>query len=83
MNHMYYVAASGQPGQEQRMEGMWRSLVGHIQDIHEQNDDTYAMCDHAHLKEEERNKEWLTPGKIKRLWTNSYVVYNCLFELAT
>ncbi|KAI0227842.1 hypothetical protein LSAT2_021668 [Lamellibrachia satsuma] len=26
VNHMYYVAASGQPGQEQRMEGMWRSL---------------------------------------------------------
>lgn len=63
VNHVYYVAATSE-GDEDLVEAMWMSLPNHMQDIHEHENPLYPMCGHPHLRDEERNKEWLVPGKI-------------------
>ena len=65
INHMYFVGAEApvDDDREKSAEAMWLSVVNHIQDIHEHQSDLYPMCGHAHLKDDERNKQWLVPGK--------------------
>lgn len=62
VNHVYYVAATCD-GDPDLIAAMWTSLANHVQNIHEHDDDAYPKCDHAPLVEEDRNKEWLRPGK--------------------
>lgn len=64
LNHLYFVATTATNGDKERMEGMWKSVANHVQDIHEHDNDTYVMCDHAHLMGEDRNKQWLPKGNL-------------------
>jgi hypothetical protein len=61
INHLHFVCTYT-PHQEIR-ESMWRSMVGHIQDIHTTDDEIYTACMHGELTPEERDKEWLKPGR--------------------
>lgn len=67
VNHLYYVAAEAPEGEgrEETAEAMWRSVVNHVQDIHEHDNILFPMCGHAHLHEETRQKQWLEPGTKK------------------
>jgi hypothetical protein len=63
INHLYYVAAEApQANREEVAEAMWVSICNHIQDIHEHDNELFVMCEHPHLRDEERNKQWLLPG---------------------
>uniref|UniRef100_A0A8C5BTL6 Uncharacterized protein n=1 Tax=Gadus morhua TaxID=8049 RepID=A0A8C5BTL6_GADMO len=46
------------------MEAKWRSLVNHIQDIHDHDTPAFSSCAHAPLEGDQRDKEWLEPGSM-------------------
>ncbi|XP_059904876.1 uncharacterized protein LOC132455147 isoform X3 [Gadus macrocephalus] len=62
VNHLYWTAASTPDGNPAVMEAKWRSLVNHIQDIHDHDTPAFSSCAHGPLDEDQRNKEWLDPG---------------------
>ncbi|KAG1944833.1 hypothetical protein F2P79_014357 [Pimephales promelas] len=62
INHLYWTAASTPNGDADVMEAKWRSMVNHVQDIHEHGTATFPCCAHPPLEGEARNKEWLEPG---------------------
>ncbi|CAL8388356.1 unnamed protein product [Boreogadus saida] len=58
-------AASTPDGNPAVMEAKWRSLVNHIQDIHDDHDTpAFSSCAHGPLDGDQRNKEWLDPGSL-------------------
>lgn len=64
VNHLYWTAASTPSGNADMMEAKWRSLVDHVQDIHEHDTPAFPVCQHGNLEGEARNKDWLEPGKF-------------------
>ncbi|KAL1252280.1 hypothetical protein QQF64_020076 [Cirrhinus molitorella] len=54
INLLYWTAAS--------MEAKRKSMVSHVQDIHEHDTSAFPCCAHPPLEGEARNKEWLEPG---------------------
>lgn len=62
INHLYWTAASTPDGDPNVMEAKWRSMVNHVQDIHEHGDAAFTHCAHPPLEGEAREKEWLEPG---------------------
>nr|XP_021326767.1 uncharacterized protein LOC100535115 isoform X2 [Danio rerio] len=62
INHLYWTAASTPNGDADVMEAKWKSIVNHIQDIHQHDSPVFPCCAHPPLEEEARNKEWLEPG---------------------
>ncbi len=62
INHLYWTAASTPNGDADVMEAKWKSMVKHVQDIHEHGTPTFPCCAHPPLEGEARNKEWLEPG---------------------
>ena len=87
MNHLYWTAASTPDGNPAVMEAKWRSLVNHIQDIHDHDTPAFSSCAHGPLDEDQRNKEWLDPGTVLVLCTLYIVLFyllslsNCLDAL--
>ena len=62
-NHMYFVASEPESdSREAVMEAKWKSLDNHMHDVHEHDTPLYVMCDHPHLMDDDRDKEWLEPG---------------------
>ena len=55
MNHIYYVASTTPDGDPDVMEGKWRMLAFHVQNIHDK-------CTHRELEGEARNRLWLIAG---------------------
>lgn len=64
VNHLYWTAASTPDGNPAVMEAKWRSLVNHIQDIHDHDTPAFSSCAHGPLDGDQRNKEWLDPGTV-------------------
>ncbi|XP_056437954.1 uncharacterized protein LOC130374996 [Gadus chalcogrammus] len=64
VNHLYWTAASTPDGNPAVMEAKWRSLVNHIQDIHDHDTPAFSSCAHAPLEGDQRDKEWLEPGSM-------------------
>ncbi|ROI15893.1 hypothetical protein DPX16_3794 [Anabarilius grahami] len=62
INHLYWTAASTPNGDADVMEAKWKSMVNHVQDIHEHGTSTFPCCAHPPLEGEARNREWLEPG---------------------
>lgn len=62
INHLYWTAASTASGDPNVMEAKWRSMVNHVQDIHEHGNQEFPTCAHPPLEGEAREKEWLEPG---------------------
>ncbi|XP_059923512.1 uncharacterized protein LOC132469541 [Gadus macrocephalus] len=50
VNHLYWTAASTPDGNPAVMEAKWRSLVNHIQDIHDHDTPAFSSCAHAPLE---------------------------------
>ena len=68
VNHLYWTAASTPDGNPAVMEAKWRSLVNHIQDIHDHDTPAFSSCAHAPLEGDQRDKEWLEPGTVHSMW---------------
>ena len=68
INHLYWTAASTPDGNPAVMEAKWRSLVNHIQDIHDHDTPAFSSCAHAPLEGDQRHKEWLEPGTVHSIW---------------
>lgn len=64
VNHLYWTAASTPDGNSAVMEAKWRSLVNHIQDIHDHDTPAFSSCAHPPLEGDQRDKEWLEPGTV-------------------
>uniref|UniRef100_A0A8C5FQL9 Uncharacterized protein n=1 Tax=Gadus morhua TaxID=8049 RepID=A0A8C5FQL9_GADMO len=79
VNHLYWTAASTPDGNPAVMEAKWRSLVNHIQDIHDHDTPAFSSCAHGPLDEDQRNKEWLDPGTVLVLCT-LYIVLAALLK---
>lgn len=62
VNHLYWTAASTPDGDPDVMEAKWKSMVNHVQDIHEHSTPAFPSCAHPPLEGEARKKEWLEPG---------------------
>lgn len=62
INHLYWTAASTPDGNPEVMDAKWRSMLSHIQDIHQHDTPAFPRCAHPPLEGEQRNKEWLEPG---------------------
>lgn len=62
INHLYWTAASTPDGNPEVMDAKWKSMLSHIQDIHEHDTPAFPRCAHPPLEGEQRNKEWLEPG---------------------
>lgn len=62
INHLYWAAASTPDGDPDVMEAKWKSMVNHVQDIHEHGTPAFLSCAHPPLEGEARNKQWLEPG---------------------
>ncbi len=62
INQLYWTAASTPNGDADVMEAKRKSMVNHVQDIHEHDTPTFSCFAHPPLEGEERNKEWLEPG---------------------
>lgn len=61
-NHMYWVATSSD-GNGELAVAKWKSLLNHIQNIHEGHDDPlFPKCLHPPLTE--RKKKWLKKGNF-------------------
>ena len=87
MNHLYWTAASTPDGNPAVMEAKWRSLVNHIQDIHDHDTPAFSSCAHGPLDGDQDKKEWLDPGTVLVLCTLYIVLFyllslsNCLDAL--
>ena len=62
LNHLYWTAASTPDGNPDVMEAKWKSLVNHLQDIHEHDMPAFPACYHPPLRDQDRDKQWLVPG---------------------
>ena len=63
-NHMYWVPASTPDGHEDTMWEKWKSITGHISNVHTQNGKYFKRCEHEPLEGKERKKKWLQPGTL-------------------
>lgn len=70
INHLYWTAASTPNGDPNVMEAKWRSMVNHVQDVHEHGDAAFPHCAHPPLEGEAREQEWLEPGINLKLVSN-------------
>lgn len=81
VNHMYYVGAEAPIDDERAdtIEAIWLSVVNHIQDIHEHDNELYPMCGHPHLRDEDRNRQWLVAGyDSQTLKSGSQIICICI-----
>lgn len=62
INHLSWTAASTPNGDRYVMEAKWKSMVNHVQDIHEHDTPMFPCCAHPRLEGEARNKAWMEPG---------------------
>ncbi|XP_041463201.1 uncharacterized protein LOC121414191 [Lytechinus variegatus] len=61
-NHMYWVAATCEEDEDDLRVAKWKSLMNHIQGIHEGHSEVFPKCLHGDLEAQGRKKKWLTPG---------------------
>lgn len=59
VNHLYWCGASSSSGKE--IVAKWRSLVNHVQDIHE-HEGEFQRCQHPPLVGDQA-RQWLKPSK--------------------
>ena len=62
INHLYYVAVSTPREEEELREAKWVSLINHIHNIHQHDNDLYPSCEHEDLQGADREKEWIELG---------------------
>ena len=62
INHLYWCAATSSSDKELTLE-KWKSVVNHIQNVHEGHSESFPKCHHAAL-EPNQQKEWLKPCKL-------------------
>ncbi|KAI7802131.1 hypothetical protein IRJ41_001330 [Triplophysa rosa] len=75
-NHLYWTAASTPNGDGDVMEAKWKSMVNHVQDIHEHDTPMFPCCAHPHLEGEVRNKAWMEPACASALMDSLRVEYS-------
>ncbi len=64
VNHLYWAAASTPPGQGDLIVAKWLSVLHHVTDRHHfPEEPIFRQCAHDPLREDERNRAWLEPGK--------------------
>uniref|UniRef100_A0A8C1UAT5 Uncharacterized protein n=1 Tax=Cyprinus carpio TaxID=7962 RepID=A0A8C1UAT5_CYPCA len=80
VNHLYWTAASTPDGNPAVMEVKWRSLVNHIQDIHDHDTPAFSSCTHPPLEGDQRDKEWLEPGTVHTIKLESIVTKTSLLK---
>ncbi|PFX17073.1 hypothetical protein AWC38_SpisGene18627 [Stylophora pistillata] len=61
INHLYWIAETAPEGDGDMLEAMWKSVINHIQDIHDGHSEFYPKCAHGDLDDDDRDKEWLRP----------------------
>ena len=66
--HLYWTAASTPDGNPAVMEAKWRSLINHIQDIHDHETPAFSSCAHPPPEGDQQDKEWLEPGIVHSMW---------------
>lgn len=59
VNHLYWCGASSSSGKE--IVAKWRSVVNHVQDIHE-HEGEFQRCQHPPLVGDQA-RQWLKPSK--------------------
>ncbi|KAG5275499.1 hypothetical protein AALO_G00121020 [Alosa alosa] len=80
VNHLYWTAASTPDGNPAVMEAKWRSLVNHIQDIHDHDTPAFSSCAHGTLDGDQRNKEWLEPGSLAAVKLENIIMRTALLK---
>uniref|UniRef100_A0A8C1SLP2 Uncharacterized protein n=1 Tax=Cyprinus carpio TaxID=7962 RepID=A0A8C1SLP2_CYPCA len=80
VNHLYWTAASTPDGNPAVMEAKWRSLVNHIQDIHDHDTPAFSSCAHGPLDGDQRNKEWLDPGSLAAVKLENIIMRTALLK---
>ncbi|XP_026100436.1 uncharacterized protein LOC113071285 isoform X1 [Carassius auratus] len=78
--HLYWTAASTPDGNPAVMEAKWRSLVNHIQDIHDHDTPAFSSCAHGPLDGDQRNKEWLDPGSLAAVKLENIIMRTALLK---
>ncbi|XP_051978414.1 uncharacterized protein LOC127640069 isoform X3 [Xyrauchen texanus] len=80
VNHLYWTAASTPDGNPAVMEAKWKSLVNHIQDIHDHDTPAFSSCAHGPLDGDQRNKEWLDPGSLAAVKLENIITRTALLK---
>ncbi|XP_051952543.1 uncharacterized protein LOC127622482 [Xyrauchen texanus] len=80
VNHLYWTAASTPDGNPAVMEAKWKSLVNHIQDIHDHDTPAFSSCVHGPLDGDQRNKEWLDPGSLAAVKLENIITRTALLK---
>ncbi|KAK0143923.1 hypothetical protein N1851_017743 [Merluccius polli] len=80
VNHLYWTAATTQDGNPAVMEAKWRSLVNHIQDIHDHDTPAFSSCAPAPLEGDQHDKEWLEPGSVAAVKLESIITRTFLLK---
>ncbi|XP_051991583.1 uncharacterized protein LOC127650294 isoform X1 [Xyrauchen texanus] len=62
------------------MEAKWKSLVNHIQDIHDHDTPAFSSCAHGPLDGDQRNKEWLDPGSLAAVKLENIITRTALLK---
>lgn len=64
VNHLYWCTATSSTAEEKVAK--WKSVVNHIQNIHEHDDWHFPVCQHAPIDAKD-NKRWLQPSKFSNI----------------
>ncbi|XP_077061940.1 uncharacterized protein LOC143714600 [Siphateles boraxobius] len=80
VNHLYWTAASTPDGNPAVMEAKWKSLVNHIQDIHDHYTPAFSSFAHGPLDGDQRNKEWLDPGSLAAVKLENIIARTALLK---
>jgi hypothetical protein len=59
-NHLYWTAASSREGDGELMVSKWKSVSGHVQNVHHGHEGQFKKCQHETLL----HRVWLKPGKF-------------------
>ncbi|XP_051996987.1 uncharacterized protein LOC127654043 isoform X5 [Xyrauchen texanus] len=62
------------------MEAKWKSIVNHIQDIHDHDTPAFSSCAHGPLDGDQRNKEWLDPGSLAAVKLENIITKTALLK---
>ena len=64
MNHMYWSAVSTPDDEGELRIAKWRSVVNHIQNVHEGHGDLFPECAHGELQGKDGKKRWIQPSQL-------------------
>ena len=62
-NHLYWCAASSEPGNGDLSVAKWHSVANHVQNRHTHENSLFASCLHDCLPEANARYKWLQSGK--------------------